>query len=433
MSSRNAGSGLTTSQDSRITGARLAIWSSGVPHPTEGASTVLFWHYITGLRAAGFEVLHVILAQPDNANPKQLEEYRALAQDAGIEVAVCHDVSFVEEQRHRIDLRSGSLGPGIDAVEAFRPDLTFCLDVEAGWAASVTPGPRVVWLGDLRFQSLWYHALYSVRERPANVRHLPFALARRLVWRRAYRRALQGVATVIVASKSSEAVLRRLGVHAVYLPYPWPSPGSESARRTGVGESPPALPTFLFLGTLHALGSRSAFHFLFRRLYPRLVRRWGPGGFTILIAGRGELPGWAVDALRERVELVHVGFVEDLAGLLGRVHAAIAPISVPVGNRSRILTALAATTVVVAHENAALGNPDLVDGETCYLARDPDEFVERMVRCVESPTEARAVATRGRALYLSRFHPDLAVQAVVDTLASVIPDAPSVRTTEECQ
>jgi glycosyltransferase involved in cell wall biosynthesis len=120
-------------------------------------------------------------------------------------------------------------------------------------------------------------------------------------------------------------------------------------------------------------------------------------------------------------ELEHVGFVEDLSGLLGGVHAAIAPISVPIGNRSRILTALAAGTVVVAHENAALGNPDLVDGKTCFLASDAAEFAERMARCVDAPAEAREVAERGRDLYRSHFRPDVAVAAAVDTLAAVLP------------
>ena len=197
--------------------------------------------------------------------------------------------------------------------------------------------------------------------------------------------------------------------------------------RRGPAAGLPDTPTFLFLGTLQALGSRSAFHFILHELYPELVRRWGSGGFRIVIAGRGELPAWASTMLATTPELEHVGFVEDLAGLLGSVHAAIAPISVPVGNRSRILTALAAGTVVVAHENAALGNPDLVDGVTCFLAADAASFAERMARTVDDPDAAREVAARGEELYRSRFRPDAAVGTAVDTLAAVLTDATSSR------
>lgn len=377
---------------------------------------MLFWHYISGLRAAGFEVLSVVLAQPDSSTPESLIEYEALVRTEGIEVAVCRAESFLEERRHVVRLREESLAPALQASAVFRPDASFCLDFLAGWAARGTPGPRVVWLGDLRFQTAWYHARYEAKERRVATVQLPLAILRSLAWRRAYRRALDGAAAVIVSSKSSEAHLQRLGVASEYQPYPWP------AEPTGTEDRAlPDRPTFLFLGTLQALGSRSAFHFILHELYPELVRRWGTSGFRILIAGRGEVPSWAARMLATAPELEHVGFVDDLAALLGSVHAAIAPISVPVGNRSRILTALAAGAVVVAHENAALGNPDLVDGVTCYLAADGASFAERMARTVDDPVEAREVAARGRELYESRFRPDVAVGTAVDTLADVLP------------
>jgi glycosyltransferase involved in cell wall biosynthesis len=401
-----------------MTAPRLAIWSAGVPHATEGASTVLFWHYITGLHAAGFDVLSVLMLQPDNTDPDGLETYRARARERGIEVAVCDADSFIIERHRSITLRRDTVARALEEVARFKPDITFSLDLVAAWATRTVSGPRVVWLGDLRYQTVWYHALYSARERFADALRLPLALARAFLWRRVYRDVLFDADDVIVSSKSSERALRRLGVTAAYEPYPWPAPEgrADDADR-------PGRPTFLFLGTLQALGSRSALHFLLDRLYPRLVERWGHDGFRIVIAGRGDLPGWARDALATRPEFEHVGFVDDLAALLSSVHAAIAPISVPVGNRSRILSALAAGTVVVAHENASLGNPELVDGVTCYLARDPADFAERMARCVELPAEARAVAARGRALYFDRFRPSVAVRAVADRLSAVLSDA----------
>ncbi len=382
---------------------------------------MLFWNYVSGLRATGFEVLSVVLAQPDNTTSDSLREYEAFARNEGIEVAICRADSFLEERRHAVRLREDSLGPALGAVAAFRPDASFCLDFLAGWAARRAAVPRVVWLGDLRFQTAWYHALYKAKERRAATLELPLAMVKSRAWRRAYRNALEGAAAVIVSSKSSEAHLQRLGITAEYQPYPWP------AEPAGAPGRLPEIPTFLFLGTLQALGSRSAFHFILHELYPELVQRWGSGGFRIVIAGRGELPGWAATMLATTPELEHVGFVDDLAGLLASVHAAIAPISVPVGNRSRILTALAAGTVVVAHENAALGNPDLVDGVTCFLAADAATFAERMARTVDDPAGARDVAARGQELYQSRFRPDAAVGTAVDTLAAVLTDATSAR------
>ena len=310
---------------------------------------MLFWHYISGLRAAGFEVLSVVLAQPDNSTPDSLSEYEALARNEGIEVAVCRADSFLEERRHAVRLREDSLGPALGPSPLSGPMRRSASTSSPAGRRAGRPAPRVVWLGDLRFQTVWYHALYEAKERRAATLELPLAMVRSRAWRRAYRRALEGAAAVIVSSKSSEAQLQRLGIASEYQPYPWPAEPAGAAGRL------PENPTFLFLGTLQALGSRSAFHFILHELYPELVQRWGSGGFRIVIAGRGEVPGWAATMLATTPELEHVGFVDDLAGLLGSVHAAIAPISVPVGNRSRILTALAAGAVVVAHRTPRSG------------------------------------------------------------------------------
>jgi hypothetical protein len=98
---------------------------------------------------------------------------------------------------------------------------------------------------------------------------------------------------------------------------------------------------------------------------------------------------------------------------MAQCHAVIAPISVPVGNRSRILTAMAKGAVVVAHENAAMGNPDLIDGETCYLARSPAEFIERMKRSFLDERASQQIIDRARACYNTRFHPDIAAASLI--------------------
>ena len=157
---------------------------------------------------------------------------------------------------------------------------------------------------------------------------------------------------VIVSSKSSEAQLQRLGDASEYQPYPWPAEptGAEEADcRTSrpssfSGRCRRSAHVPLPLHPARALPRARPAPVGERRVPNRDRRPW-------------RVPAWASTMLAATPELEHVGFVDDLAGLLASVHAAIAPISVPVGNRSRISTALAAGTVVVAHENAALGNP----------------------------------------------------------------------------
>jgi glycosyltransferase involved in cell wall biosynthesis len=95
-------------------------------------------------------------------------------------------------------------------------------------------------------------------------------------------------------------------------------------------------------------------------------------------------------------------------------HASLAPIDVPVGNRTRILSAMAKGSLVIAHRATALGNPDLVDGETCYLAADARAFARRMIDAVEHAELSESVIAKARRCYHAHFRPEAATQVVVD-------------------
>jgi glycosyltransferase involved in cell wall biosynthesis len=376
------------------TPSRVVVWSPGIPHPTDGASSVVFWHYISALRSAGLDVLNIVLLNPTDSTTDELEAYRSAMQEGDrFRVYACVVPSFTRRWGVAIRLNADVVEQARVAARNFEPEAEVCLDLLSTWVAGSRWVPRVVWLGDLNFQTSWYHALYAAKEDVRNAVRVPVAAWLSLVWQVIYRKVLKSADYIIVASKSSERVLARLGLKAAYEPYPWPSDGPAEVTHL------PPQPTFLFLGTLQALGSRSAFHVLFRRLYPLLVRQWGPGGFRILVAGRGDIPPWARDAMATRPEFESLGFVEDLTQLLGTVHAVLAPISVPVGNRTRILTAMAAGTLVIAHRNAALGNPLLIDGVTCYLATRPSEMATKMRLAVEDSDERFDITRRAQDAY----------------------------------
>jgi len=402
-----------------MTGERLLIISPGVPHKSEGASSVLFYHYIEQLKNAGFRILNALLCDPihePGEYQRVLATYRQELESAGqFDIRVVRSRGFIRRGPLSIRLDTKSLQPLKEPVEAFMPDIVLCFDLMSAWVARALNcrGTSVAWLGDLNFQTGLYHALYGSRERPILALKIPVEWFRALLWRRIYRRVLSGFKAVIVSSKSSEDQLARIGIKCRYLPYPWPNlrtSDSTSGSETG------ATPTFVFFGNLAALGSRSALHFLIRKLYPKLVERWGHGGFRILIAGTGGLPGWALRAMKARPECEVLGFEENLDGLLASCHAMLAPIAVPVGNRSRIVTAMAKGSLVIAHKNAAMGNPDLVDGETCYLAGTADEFVDRMKSAVTDPTRNAQIVDRARQVYNSRFRPEAAFQMLLQVL-----------------
>ncbi len=399
---------------------RVLVCVAGVPHPTQGASAVLFFHYIRQLRDTGYEILHVLLLEGKSWSDADVAAYAAaMGGSSAAEICVARSPEFVKPGRMNHQMDRAALVPALDRARRFKPNLILAFDLLPAWATIEIPARRrIVWLGDLNFQTVWSHAVYAVRENPRAVIHLPSNWLTARTWRKIYQSVLRNANQVIVASDSSRDVLAGLGVHAEYEPYPWPETVLPSFNR-----HLPDRPTFLFFGSLGGLGSRSALHFTLYKLYPRWRRLWGENGFFILIAGRGALPAWFAQAIQDKPEFKHLGFVEDIDGILERCHAVLAPIDVPIGNRSRILTAMAKGALVIAHANAALGNPDLVDGETCYLSSDADGFVERMKRAVSDEPKSRAIVERARRRYETRFHPDVAGPRLIRRIAALVDES----------
>lgn len=398
---------------------RVVICSSGVPHPVRGASVVLFFHYIRAVVADGWEVLHVIVpGAGDNsaAVRSYVEDMSRYGNFSAVECAVDQMLAI---NRWSGEVRSAALPEGVQRkITEFAPQVMFCLDVSsAALLRGVAPtAKRVVWLGDLTFDTVWYHNLYDARENPLAYLKLPLTMRRRAGWRRFYRETLAGSACVIASSISSVDKLQALGIRSEYLPYPWPveerGPSQPVAR--------PDKPSFFFFGTLSALGSRSAFRFLLDGLYPRLVQQWGRQGFVIYICGMREMPDWVAEAVRTRSELVFKGFVDDLDALGRSCHAMLAPIDVPVGNRSRIVTAMAYGWPFIAHRNTTFGNPDLVSGENCLLASDVDEFVAQMKTTVEQPDVALSLGRAAQACYERTFAPAVASSMLLERMHAAL-------------
>ena len=398
-------------------GGRLLIVTQGIPHPTEGGSTVVFYEYIKAAKAAGFTILNLLLLQPDNASEARLSEYRRGLEEPGrFEVVTCSSERFITLHRLRITFDKVAMTPVRDRILAFDPDAVLALDIMAAWAIAELPlKGKVVWLGDLNFETLWYGAIYGRREGNRGLKDLVGNTLYAVIWALVYRKVLRRFDSVIVCAKSSERAIGRLGVKARYLPYPWPQ---LSNRPRDASRLSPVL-SLLFFGGLGGLGSRSAFHFLLDDLYPILVEEFGSGGFHVVICGRGNLPTWAQAAIDARRELKFEGYIADLDGVMDQCHAMLAPIDVPVGNRTRILTAISRHLLVIAHRNTALGNPDLRDGETCYLASTASEFSQKIRLAVENRVQTERIVETAYQTYVQNFDPARAIPPVLAEIERV--------------
>lgn len=400
-------------------GKRAVVVMQGVPHPSEGASTILFFWYIAALHAVKFDVLNVLLLGEESAvDDQKLDSYRSVVAPWNqFELLLCRSLKFVVPRIRGVRFDERAFDSVAQRIKEFKPDVILCLDITSAAAARRWTGTtKVAWLGDLAFQSSWYHTLYAYKERQIGVKVLLGTILVLWHWRRAYKNILRHYGKIVASSKAQEETLRKIGVAGpVYLPYPWPA---KPPRDRDTSES--SCPTLLFIGTLQGLGSRSAFHMLIDDIYPGMIRAYGRGGFRIIVCGRGDLAAWVKQAFQEKPEFEWRGFVDDIEGVMSQCHAMLAPINVPVGNRSRILTAWSQHLLVIAHRNTALGNPDLVDGETCFLAASCEEFLDRIRRATSQPADAKRIAERGYAIYSEKFSPAAAARLLLAEIDDVM-------------
>lgn len=395
----------------------LVISAGAIPHPDSGASVVLFYHYVAGLLRAGFQVFHILILDKTR-DEKAISKYREQIRKVGsitIELAWCP--SLVKRRFGGFKMDHELMVEPLQRARDFQPDIFFGLDFLSYWAAESLVVPfRMVWLGDLNFQTRWHHALCMAREQPLKIMRIPSAWKHAFYWRNTYSQILKSADKVIVSSGSSVGQMRALGIESSYQPYPWPHspPRSNLHKRNHLSGKP----TFLFCGGLNALGSKSALLFILKKLYPRLYRLWGDNGFRIIIAGRGNPSAWTIDEMARRKEVDFRGFVEDLDTLMEECHGLIVPIDIPVGNRCRIVTALANGWLIIAHKFTQAGNPDLRDGENCYLVEDAAGFVNRMQMAFEEPDVAIQIRERAKVCYKENFLPEQSVARLLEVFPS---------------
>lgn len=374
---------------------RIGIIISGaLPNPNNGASVILFYYYIKSLYELGAE-LYVLCINDRDYTDIEINEF--IKDFPNLKYEFFRTKPPISSKYFFVSNESNKFHFLINGINSFAPELLLCFDMNASAIGELVNSKiKIAWLGDLNFETHWYHLIYSIKENIINCIQFPSLLIRVYKWKNLYNEVLKDFSGVVVSSFSSIQKLKELGISSVYLPYPWPSSSIEQ-------KNTPQKPTFLFFGNLVGLGSRSALHMLVKKIYPLALKIWGVNGFCIKISGKSNFDSYIKSELKKCKEIEFVGFIDNLSIEMSKCHAVIAPIDVPVGNRSRILTAMSSGALLIAHKNASLGNPDLVNNINCLLCNDEYEFVDAMIKSVTMPLEMEAISKNGIEMFNLHF------------------------------
>ena len=378
---------------------RTAIILTSVPSEAAGASLSVYFLYISKLARVSTILDLYILGSADKDSLVGIEALRASFKGV-------HSVRFflcpVQEQcvSNSLNIKIFSLlwAPfkfEFSLRESY--DSVICFDILAGaYLSPRTAGRRILWLGDLQFElTLWRFlesasSLLPIRRFYLLLRVLASYGRQALFYFLICRRFDK----VVCCSKSAEGRLRSIRVNASFIPFPYPA-----RKQIGVDMCPSSTRSFLFHGNLLGAGSTSGLEFLIGDVLPAAKREWGAGGFRIVVCGRTELSVTNRERLLNFPEVEMLGFVDDLESIMQECHAMLVPISIPVGNRTRVIDAMSSGLVLVGHSNLSLGNPFLISEVNCLLTRSGRDMVLALDRIFHDSELRAKLSGNARAMY----------------------------------
>ena len=170
----------------------------------------------------------------------------------------------------------------------------------------------------------------------------------------------------------------------------------------------------LFVGTMGYAPNREGMTWFVEEVLPRLRALAGPD-IHLEIAGLGTpstllraAKGGAVKGVKA------LGFVSDLGKLYAGAGLVVAPLFSGSGTRIKLLEAAAHAVPMVVSPIAAQGLP-FADGESAWVADEPDGFARACAEALADPAEAARRAAAARALVIAHHNRE----AAVGRLASV--------------
>lgn len=170
--------------------------------------------------------------------------------------------------------------------------------------------------------------------------------------------------------------------------------------------------TLLFLGSFRHPPNQEALNWFLAEVFPK-VRAAEPR-VRLIVIGSDPPPRHSLPE-DEAIELV--GFVEDIRDALRRYAVFICPILSGSGIRVKLLEAFAAGIPVVSTRIGAEGLAS-VDGDTCVLADDADSFAQAILRLVNDPDQAAAMACRAREEVIAKRDMRTMTQRLVESYAA---------------
>jgi glycosyltransferase involved in cell wall biosynthesis len=413
---------------------RLAVATANWPHPA---------HTVRGANVLAFELIRALAAQPDlsvgflkvgregDEEPSAMErEGLALLREAGAEVLP----PITLRARSRIGNTFSKLvaprvehffpdvmhGPAIaNALEKWCPDaLLVALSEWLTAACSTVPVTRFAYYGNPDPKSARFRADHDLTLGGSALTYarLRVALSR---MEKAHLEVMRRYHLLGDVAENDAAYYSASGhPNAFYIRHVWiDRVGEDWRQRRDATECHDPLVIVGSVGRLEATGNRLGIEYLGRELLPALRRRMKPGSFRVEIFGAAKLHPRIAQHLNGPDVLVR-GFVPDIdAAILS------APVFLCTNNatpfkvgHTRYLLAWSLGACVVAHRDAALSMPEIIDGQTALLGDDAEGLADAIARAAADRALCRKIGEGGWETYRTLFRAESVAPEIVERL-----------------
>lgn len=420
---------------------RLTVVMCGLPSAGDHGGAVAVWAIIRSARARGHDVVVCSLYDTSDENPYHAQRAANIAAlaEMGVPVDVVEaPYSNLRRAALRADVSRFSLlrAPPVAryfpwALSAERveqalrqrcPDAIFCYHFDALAAVYRTRiAPIAAGVGDLlhdppRYRWAlephpWRASCYEFVRRRGFV-YVMQCLMRELLVPCAVRWEFVAHYAAWLRTHAELPDMRHLRV-PVADPFPsrHPIPPSVQAEH--------GIRRVVLLGNLTGTASRWGQRFLAREVFPALDRLSLPA-FKLHVIGQGNLDPHCAAAFDQRSYIVKRGYVDDLTRELVQTDAVIEPTPIPLGMRTRIITAWAHGCPVVTHAANQAGLPEIVDGENALVASDGPSFARAIAQLLNDPVLGDRLRVAARQTYDKFFTEERAGGVIVTMMEDAV-------------
>ena len=391
---------------------KVAVFSTGIPDPSQGGSGIFNYYVVRELLARGYQVDGFFRANDSFLNNHTVNGYLVELSSQGLQYRIIDGHSQSNRgafgfrllmQSHQVDVCEKVVDKLI--IDHAQYDAYIAHDL--GWIIALAGKvkPLVGLVGDplpgrlkhgndvlLASPRSWLLRLkaLSTESRATNI-----ALAKRL----------NGNLTLGSFSPHHVQEYQSGGVECTH--FRWFSPEVERPSRV-IETKPKDCVRLLHVGTLASTASSKMLRYWMTELLPALASL--PFNIEIRFVGRG---GKSYDSRWSNIRLVFLGHEDALEAEFDNCDVFFSPMKYPVGTRTRILTAMAHGVPTIADWTASLGLPELINCKDIFYGSSPHEIKSIIKQLHESPELRNAVGKSAREKWEALFQPQKNVASIL--------------------